>query len=364
MHIVIFGLSISSSWGNGHATLWRSLVKAMVRRGHTVSFYERDVPYYANARDLFELPAGGRLSLYVSFDDVRSRAHCDLDHADLALCTSYCADGPAACDLILGSKAEVKAFYDLDTPVTLDSLRVGKPVEYLPPQGLGSFDLVLSYTGGRALNELRSHLGARVVAPLYGSVDPETHAPVRPREEYRAALSYLGTYAADRQERVATLFLEPAKLLSKSRFLIGGAQYPKEFPWTDNIAFVQHMPASLHAAFFCSGRATLNVTRLAMANYGHCPSGRLFEAAACGVPLITDQWEGLDTFFAPGVEILPAASTQDVLNALSLSDAELGRVAQAARERALVEHTGNRRVAELERLCEAVRYAGGQEAVA
>ncbi len=364
MHLVIFGLSISSSWGNGHATLWRSLVKAMLRRGHTVSFYERDVPYYANTRDLWELPSGGRLCLYGSLAEVRAEAKGDLDTADLALCTSYCADGPAACDLILESKAEVKAFYDLDTPVTLDGLRGGDGIEYLPRYGLGAFDLVLSFTGGRALDELKSRLGARLVAPLYGSVDPETHFPVEPYEGFRAALSYLGTYAADRQDGVNELFLEPARRKPHLRFLIGGAQYPSEFPWTGNIGFVRHLPPALHPAFFCSGRATLNVTRRAMATYGYCPSGRLFEAAACGVPLLTDQWEGLDAFFEPVREILCVSTSEDVLRGLDLPDTELQRMARAARERTLAEHTGERRIVELERLCESVRHPSGQEAMA
>ncbi len=364
MKLVIFGLTISSSWGNGHATLWRSLVKAMLSRGHTVTFFERDVPYYANTRDLWSLPAGGRLRLYADMGEIRAEVKRELDDADLALCTSYCPDGPAACDLILESRAGVKAFYDLDTPVTLDGLRSGQGVEYLPVYGLGEFDLVLSFTGGRAIDELKSRLGARVVAPMYGSVDPETHFPVAAKEEFRAALSYLGTYAEDRQEGVNRLLLEPARLLPKERFVIGGAQYPGEFPWTENIAFVRHLPPSLHPAFFCSGRATLNVTRRAMASYGYCPSGRIFEAAACGAPLLTDVWEGLGTFFTPGREILPVRSAEEVLEALSLSDVELRAVATAARERTLEEHTGERRVMEIERLCESVRAASRQEAVA
>lgn len=362
MHLVIFGLTISSSWGNGHATLWRSLVKAMLRRGHTLTFYERDVPYYASTRDVWELPEGGRLRLYESLQEIQAEVSRDLDDADVALCTSYCPDGPAACDLILESRAGVKAFYDLDTPVTLDGLESAGAVEYLPPNGLGQFDLVLSFTGGRALHELKSRLGARVVAPLYGSVDREAHFPVQAREEFRAALSYLGTYAADRQEAVNQLLLEPARLLPGSRFVIGGAQYPGEFPWTENIAFVRHLPPALHPAFFCSSRATLNVTRRAMASYGYCPSGRLFEAAACGVPLLTDAWEGLDSFFAPAREILPVNSAAAVLNALSLSDKELKAIADAARERTLAEHTGERRVVELERLCESVGGAREKEA--
>ncbi len=354
MHFAIFGLTVSSSWGNGHATLWRSLIKAMLRRGHRVTFFERDVPYYANERDLDALPAGGTLRLYSDLPSMEAEARRVLDHADVALCTSFCPDGPTVCDWILASNARIKAFYDLDTPVTLDALETGSEVAYLPADGLGAFDLVLSYTGGLALEALQTRLGAKFVAALYGSVDPESHHPVTPLEEYRANLSYLGTYAADRQPRLARLFLEPAANMPNSTFLIGGAQYPENFPWAANIAFKRHVPPARHPAFFCSSRATLNVTRAAMARYGFCPSGRLFEAAACGVPLLTDLWEGLDTFYEHGREVLQVSTAADVLDALSLSDRELGLLAAAARERTLAEHTGECRVRELERICEAV----------
>ncbi len=352
MHIVIFGLTVSSSWGNGHATLWRSLIKAMVRRGHTVVFYERDVPYYAGTRDLWSLPAGAMLRLYTGFEDIRLESRRALRDADLAIVTSYCPDGREAARLLLADCRGVRAFYDMDTPVTLDSLRAANVVEYLPAEGLDAFDLVLSYTGGRALEELQTRLGARAVAPLYGSVDPETHHPVAPVEAFRAQLSYLGTYAEDRQAGVERLFIEPARRTPKERFLIGGAQYPETFPWTANIFFTGHLEPAQHPAFFCSGRATLNVTRRAMAEYGYCPSGRLFEAAACGTPLLSDGWEGLGDFFTIGEEILQVDTAEDVCNTLSLTDTELQRIAQAAQARALAEHTNDRRVLDLERALE------------
>jgi len=355
MHIVIFGLTISSSWGNGHATLWRSLVSAMLRRGHTVSFYEKDVPYYAGARDLYALADGGQLTLYSHLDDIRYQVRRDLNDADLAMCTSFCPDGPEACKLILDSSAEIKAFYDLDTPVTLDGLGTHGAVAYLPPGGLAAFDLVLSYTGGRALDELRSRLRARIALPLYGSVDPSSHHPAQPMEEFRATLSYLGTYAEDRQKKLAELLIQPAKLLPAQRFLIGGAQYPESFPWQENIAFVRHLPPELHPSFFSSCRATLNITRAVMACYGYCPSGRLFEAAACGAVLLTDDWDGLDTFFEPGRELLRVTTSDDVVKALSLSDSELRSIAEAAQHRALAEHTGDCRIAELESICNSVK---------
>ena len=357
MKIVIFGLTVSSSWGNGHATLWRSLIKALLRRGHRVVFYEKDVSYYADTRDLWALPGNGSLRLYRSFPAVRETAVRDLREADLAMVTSYCPDGREAARLTLEFGRGVRAFYDMDTPVTLDCLRAAHPVPYLPVDGLGAFDLVLSYTGGRALAELRTRLGARAVAPLYGSVDPETHAPVPAVASLRSTLSYLGTFAEDRQRGVERLFVEPARRLPAERFLIGGAQYPETFPWTENILFTGHLGPAEHPAFFCSGRATLNVTRRAMAEYGYCPSGRLFEAAACGAPLLTDSWEGLDQFFTPGVEILRVDIPEDVLQTLSLTDMELRRVSEAARERVLREHTNDRRALDLERAVAGLRQS-------
>ncbi len=355
MKIVVFGLTVSSSWGNGHATLWRGLCRALAERGHAIVFFERDTPYYAENRDLNELPGGGELVLYSDWDTIRRRAGQEIAEADLAMVTSYCPDGLAATEAVLDGGRALRAFYDLDTPVTLSRMARGETTDYIGPDGLSGFDLVLSYTGGAALGELRSRLGARRVAPLYGHVDPATHRPAEASERFRADLSYLGTYAADRQAALERLFIDPARLRPERRFLIGGAQYPQDFPWTKNIFFVRHLPPHEHPAFFSSGRLTLNVTREAMAAMGWCPSGRLFEAAACGVPILTDTWEGLDAFFEPGSEILTAQTTDDALAAIDRSDDELKRIASAARERVLAEHTSERRAIELERLVSGAR---------
>jgi spore maturation protein CgeB len=351
MKFVIFGLTVSSSWGNGHATLWRGLCKALARRGHRVIFFERDVPYYALNRDLTTLPYG-ELCLYASWEDALPVARAHLADADVAMVTSYCPDGVAAADAVLESPAAIRTFYDLDTPVTLARLQAGEAVEYIGPLGLAEFDLVLSYTGGRALTELQARLGARRVAPLYGSVDPDAYRRTEPVGRYRADLSYLGTYAADRQPALEEFLVEPARRLPERRFVIGGAQYPVEFPWAANIYFVRHLPPGEHPGFYSSSRLTLNTTRAAMARMGYCPSGRLFEAAACGTPILTDAWEGLDAFFRPGSEILVTHDTEDAMLALEDSDAELERIASLARERTLEEHTATRRVEELERALE------------
>jgi spore maturation protein CgeB len=351
MRIVIFGLTVSSSWGNGHATLWRGLLNALARRGHSVTFFERNVPYYEAHRDLTTL-TGGELCLYESWSDVLPLARRSADEADAVMVTSYCPDGEAASELALDSHAPLRIFYDLDTPVTLAHVAAGERVAYLPRNGLGDFDLVLSYTGGTALARLSSELGARRVAPLFGSVDPEVHRPVPHVPAYFSDLSYLGTYASDRQHALDALFLAPARRLTHRRFLLGGAQYPASFPWTENIHFKQHLPPAEHPAFFSSSRMTLNVTRRAMAEMGYCPSGRLFEAAACGTPILSDAWEGLDMFFTPGEEILVAHTTDDAVHAIELSDGELARIARAGRERTLAEHTADARALDLERAME------------
>ncbi|MFK4487625.1 glycosyltransferase [Bradyrhizobium sp. USDA 336] len=347
MKIVIFGLTISSSWGNGHATLWRGLCKHLARSGHSVVFFERDVPYYAGARDLYELP-GGALRLFANWDDVRQAAIAEIREADVAIVTSYCPDAIAATELILAEDRAVPVFYDLDTPVTLARLTAGEAVPYIGPRGLRDFALVLSFTGGpHVADEFRNRLGARDTRPLYGHVDTDIHHPVAPQPHYRADLSYLGTYSEDRQRTLETLFVAPARARQDLRFLIGGAQYPDDFPWSPNIYFVRHLPPSEHAPFFASSRLTLNVTRRAMAEMGWCPSGRLFEAAACGAPLLSDDWPGIADFFAPGEEILIARDEHDALAALAMPDAELRRMALRAYDRTMDQHTSDKRAREL-----------------
>ncbi|HEY1300487.1 MAG TPA: glycosyltransferase [Stellaceae bacterium] len=356
MKIVVFGLTVSSSWGNGHATLWRGLFQALARRGCHIVFFEQDVPYYAATRDRTDI-AGGRLVLYRDWPQAAGEAAGELADADVAIVSSYCPDGIAATDLVLAAPRPLRVFYDLDTPVTLARLDAGQSVGYIGPRGLADFDLVLSYTGGGALDALAQRLGARRTATLYGHVDCAAHRPVPAVEAYRADFSYLGTYAPDRQAALEALFVEPARHLPQRRFLIGGALYPADFPWTPNIFFTRHLPPDEHPAFYSSSRLTLSVTRQAMARMGWCPSGRLFEAAACGTAVLTDWWPGLDEFFAPGEEILVASTTGDVLDALAIDDGELARIGRQARERVLAQHTSEHRAQEL---LEALEMARGR----
>jgi spore maturation protein CgeB len=348
MKLVVFGLAVSSCWGNGHAVLWRALIRALGKRGHHTVFFERDVPYYAQNRDLHSLE-GGRLVLYGDWEEVLPQARRELAGAEVGMVTSYCPDALAATAVVLDAPG-LHVFYDLDTPVTLAQLALGKSTAYIGRDGLAPFDLVLSFTGGAALTALCERLGAKSVAPLYGSADTDRYRPAPRPEGIPSALSYLGTYAEDRQAPLEALLIEPARRRPQLRFLIGGAQYPADFPWADNIQFWRHVASRDHPRFYAAARLTLNITRQAMAAFGWCPSGRLFEAAACGAPILSDWWEGLDEFFAPGREIIIVRTTDDVLAALERSDGELLEIGAAARQLVLARHTAERRAAELEML--------------
>jgi spore maturation protein CgeB len=357
MKIVIFGLSVSSAWGNGHATLLRGLFRALHGQGHEVHFLEHDVPYYAAHRDAASLPYA-HLHLYSDWQSILPAARELTANCDVAMVTSYCPDGAAACDLVLDSRAACKVFYDMDTPVTLLRLEQGEKVSYLPAYGLRGFDLVLSYTGGEALDRLRHVLGAENVSTLYGWVDPEVHYSTPLNSFFAADLSYLGTYSADRQDTLVKLMIEPARRLAGKQFLVAGALYPSTEGWPANIRHFEHVAPPEHAAFYSSSPVTLNVTRASMAAMGYCPSGRLFEAAACGTAVLSDWWTGLDSFFKPGEEILLAGSTAEAESLLAEDREFFERIGARAKQRALDCHTATIRVRQLVQLLGASTRTG------
>lgn len=347
MKIVVCGLGISSSWGNGHATHWRALARALKRRGHRLVFFERIVPYYAQNRD--DPGGSATLVLYRHWLEVQRMVAREWADADLGLVTSYCPDALAASDVMLESRAGLRAFYDLDAPVTLDLHSRGQPVAYLGERALRDFDLVLSFTGGLAPELLKAQLGARHVRVLHACVDADLHRPIRVHAGARSwALTYLGTYAPDRQEALEELLISVARRLPRERFAIAGAQFPRMPRLPANVELLGHVPAAKHAEVFARSRLTLNITRSAMARLGACPSSRLFEAAACNVPILSDTWQDIETFLSPASEFIPVSRTDDVLQALSRDDAALGDIARAARLRVLAEHTADRRVLEFE----------------
>jgi len=360
LKITLFGLTLSSSWGNGHATPYRAILRALHRLGHRVTFYERDVPYYARHRDLPEC-AYCDLKLYESWETIRKEALAEAASSDVVITASYVPEGAAIADELLALDGPLRVYYDLDTPVTLNRLATGD-LDYVRASQLAAFDLVLSWTGGDALTRLERDFGVRVARPLFGCVDPDVYRPVHPSADMRCELSYMGTYAPDRQAKLDMLFLEAARRRPSSRFLLAGSLYPWEWQWPENVRRDEHVSPAAHPALYSSSRLTLNLTRAEMATCGYCPSGRFFEAAACGTPIVTDWFRGLDSFFDPQNELIVAHSTEDILRALNLSDTRLKRMARDARQRTLDEHTGYQRSLTLLAAFEAARSPAPGEA--
>jgi spore maturation protein CgeB len=345
MKIVILGLSITSSWGNGHATTYRGLVRELVARGHDVLFLERDLPWYADNRDLPEPPYGTTV-LYRGLGELRRRFTTDVREADLVIVGSYVPDGIAIGEWVTGLADGVPAFYDIDTPVTLARLARGE-VDYLTPALIPRYQLYLSFTGGPTLERIEREYGSPMARALHCSVDPRLYYP--DTASIRWDLGYMGTYSDDRQPTLERLLVEAARLWGKGRFVVAGPQYPDSIRWPRNVKRIEHLEPKRHRRFYNAQRFTLNVTRADMIRAGWSPSVRLFEAAACGTPIISDWWEGLDSIFRPGREILVARSAAESLALLrDMGEPERRAIGARARERVLAEHTAAHRAAELE----------------
>ena len=341
MKLVVLGLSLSSAWGNGHATTFRALLAAFAVRGHDVLFLERDVPWYADHRDLAD-PAWCRLAFYRDLAELEGWAG-EVAGADAVIVGSYVPDGVAVGRWAQRTATGVVGFYDIDTPVTLAKLERGDH-EYLSPELIPGYDLYLSFTGGPTLRHLEQHYGSPAARALYCSVDPAAYRPTGAAKRWD--LSYLGTYSDDRQPTLTRLLVDAARAAPARRFVVAGPQYPGGIDWPANVERIEHLPPSGHAAFYSASRWTLNVTRADMIASGWSPSVRLFEAAACATPIVSDRWAGLGQLFAPDREIVLAETTADVLAALDHGDA--AALGEAGRARVLAEHTAAHRAAELE----------------
>ncbi|MGH8635556.1 MAG: CgeB family protein [Burkholderiales bacterium] len=347
MTIVFLGLSITSSWGNGHATTYRALIRALASRGHDVLFLERDAPWYADNRDLPE-PPYCRTRLYTSVAELERTYAGEIGAADVVIVGSYVPEGTAVADMVLRIAAECTAFYDIDTPVTLRALRHDQ-ADYISRAQVPRFDLYLSFTGGPTLARLEQEFGAQRARALHCAVDADMYfedtSSTRDMD-----LGYLGTYSIDRQPTLDALLLQPARTWAAGRFVVAGPQYPQSLEWPANVERVIHLAPAVHQPFYNRLRFTLNVTRRDMVEAGYSPSVRLFEAAACGTPIISDDWPGLEAYLAPGQEILVARSSRDVMACLrELPEADREAIGRKARDRVLASHTAEHRAFELER---------------
>lgn len=344
LNITILGLSITSSWGNGHATTFRALIRELNKSGHHITFLERDVPWYASNRDLAK-PDFCDLFLYPDLNALKNEHLQLVQNADLVIVGSYVPEGVEVGEWVCKEAKGIKAFYDIDTPVTLAKLE-RKDYEYLSPELIPAYDLYLSFTGGPTLNLLERKYGSPCARALYCSVDPALYFPEI--VETRIDLGYLGTYSDDRQPPLERLLFDAAKSWNAGRFAVTGPQYPDSIIWPRNVAYIHHLPPAQHREFYNSQRFTLNITRADMIKAGYSPSVRLFEAAACGIPIISDYWEGLDTVFELGKEIFVSASGAETLEYLcDLPEADRIAAGERARQKILAAHTASHRATEL-----------------
>jgi spore maturation protein CgeB len=357
MKIVILGLSVTSSWGNGHATTYRSLIRGLVACGHTIVFLERDAPWYEANRDEPN-PVGARTVLYSSVEELIRIAENQVKCADLVMVGSFVREGIAIGQWVTRIAQGVTAFYDIDTPVTLGKLQE-RTCDYITPDLIRRYGMYLSFTGGPILTIIERQYGSPMARVLYCSVDTGQYVPVR--RALRWDLGYLGTWSEDRQPSLDRLLLNPARRWREGRFAVVGPQYPDGILWPSNVFREIHLAPRQHADFYGSQRFTLNITRDAMKQAGYSPSVRLFEAGACGVPIISDWWEGLDTLLEPGREVLLSENADDTLRYLrDLSERVRLQIGEAARKRILTDHMPLRRGLQLE---EYVREAAARSAV-
>ncbi|HUX66982.1 MAG TPA: glycosyltransferase [Terriglobales bacterium] len=354
MLLAFFGLSLTSSWGNGHATTYRGLLRGLRQRGHHIVFFERDTDWYARHRDL-PAPPHARLHLYRDWDDIRPTALATARAADAVIVGSYFPDGIPLLDELLGHSPAPVCFYDMDTPITLAQLRLQR-CAYLRADQIPALDLYLSFTGGPMLAELERVWRARQVRPLYCACDETAYRSAARSSHPPVALSFMGTFAPDRQGKFQRLVLAPARRLPRMSFHVAGSMFPEPHTWPANLRYDPHLAPDRHAAFYAASRFTLNLTRQAMVEAGFSPSVRLFEAAAAATAIISDPWPGLADFFQPSREILVADDTAHLVQILlHTSEAAAAALGRAAQQRVLDHHTSAHRAAALESYLERLR---------
>ncbi len=357
MKIVIYGLAITSSWGNGHATTYRSLCKALARRGHQIHFVEKNLEWFRDNRDMPH-PEFCKVHLYADWEESERNLIRLSKDADAIVVGSYFPDAMATTGCLLESGYGPMVFYDIDTPITIAKLRADGRAGYIDAEQIPRFAAYLSFTGGPVLREIEERFGSPYAVPFYCSVDPELYRPKPTERQFECALSYLGTHAKDRQPKLMRFLNETAELMPESRFIVAGAQYPKETAWAKNVERIVHLSPPDHPSFYCSSNFTLNLTRDEMVSAGYSPSVRLFEASACGAAIISDYWKGLEHFLTPNEEVLLPSDAYEVSQVLrTISERDRSRIGLNARERVLSEHTAAHRAIQFEQIVS--RCSGG-----
>ncbi len=343
MKIGFWGSSLVSAYWNGAATYYRGVLRALANRGHEITFFEPDAYDRQRHRDIPD-PEWARIVVYDAANPEEVDRHLRTSQRfDVVVKAS----GVGVLDEVLEARVAnmpssiCRVFWDVDAPATLERLAANAQDPF--HRGLPQFDLVLTYGGGKRVTDEYQRIGARECVAIYNAFDPDVHFPVPPDARFAGDLSFLGNRLPDREARVEEFFLKAAQLAPERRFLLGGSGWADK-PIAPNVTYVGHVYTADHNAFNCSARMVLNISRESMARYGFSPATRVFEAAGAAACLITDAWEGIDSFLKPGDEILIAQTGEDVARfARELSSERAQSIGQAARKRVLAEHTYQRR---------------------
>lgn len=348
LNIAFFGSSIVSAYWNGAATYYRGIVKALNKMGHEVTFFEPNIYERQEHRDI-EDPEWCNVIVYEN-DKVSLRALLrKASEADVIIKAS----GVGAFDEFLEyevtqlkKESNIIIFWDVDAPATLDRIEEHKkdPFKELIPQ----YDFILTYGGGQPVIDAYEKNGAKKCIPIYNALDTDTHFPVDKWDEFEGDLAFLGNRLPDREKRVEEFFINPAKNLSDKKFILGGSGW-EDKPMPSNINYIGHVYTKEHNAFNCSPMAVLNISRDSMAKYGFSPATRVFEAAGAAACIITDYWEGIETFFEPEKEIIVVESGEEVEKVLQeLTPEGAAEIGKAAYKKVLAEHTYEHRAELLE----------------
>lgn len=356
MKISFFGSSLVSSYWNGAATYYRGMLKELAALGHEITFFEPDAFDRQSHRDIDE-PDYARVIVYPATSQGWQAALAEATRADLIVKASGVGvfDAELESAVAEAPRHALRIYWDVDAPATLDAI-AADPAHHLRA-AIPRYDVVLTYGGGEPVASAYRAVGARDCVPIYNALDPAVHYPVSPVAELGSDLSFLGNRLPDREARVERFFLDAAKRLPARRFLLGGSGWDsKDVP--QNVQRLGHVGTDLHNAFFCSGRATLNINRDSMARYGFSPPTRVFEAIGAGACLITDEWEGIEMFLDPGEEVLVAADGRQVAEHLGSLTAERARaIAARARRRILARHTYAQRARQVDQLLEGLHQS-------
>lgn len=342
LKIAILGPSLTVSLGNGVASTYRGLGRELAARGHDVLFLERRNDGAGQKMRKLDF---GRMEEYSSLKELKNRHATDLRDADFVLVASQIPEAREIGNWVTHHAQGVTAFYDLNTPQTLATLGENGPAS-VSAELLQRYDLYLSFTGGPLLEHLEDKFGARMARPLYPAVDARLFFPEH--AELIWDLGCIGRYDDDCLPALERLLLEPARRWSEGRFVVAGSCYPRSMRW-QNVKRLPPIPPRKRRAFYNSQRFTLDLMPPDAIGMGYSPGARLFEAAACGTPVITEFWQGLEDFFTPDEEILISHSPDETLIYLEeISELDRRRLGYRARERVLSRHTSRHRAAELE----------------